>query len=107
MGLSSIKKTKLNCKSFEYTAFFAATKVSSSFPSPNLPEIAFSKEFNADNIRDTFRVILQIGVVLVFSCQMPVIKEQFVITYINRGQDFSLHYGIRAREKHLHQSHQM
>ncbi|GJV13404.1 phospho-2-dehydro-3-deoxyheptonate aldolase 1, chloroplastic-like protein [Tanacetum coccineum] len=32
------------------------------------------KEFNANYIRDTFRVILQMGVVLMFGGQMPVIK---------------------------------
>lgn len=32
------------------------------------------KEFRADNIRDTFRVILQMAVVLTFGGQMPVIK---------------------------------
>ncbi|KAF7842988.1 phospho-2-dehydro-3-deoxyheptonate aldolase 2, chloroplastic-like [Senna tora] len=32
------------------------------------------KEFNANNIRDTFRVILQMGVVLMFGAQMPIIK---------------------------------
>lgn len=32
------------------------------------------KEFNANNIRDTFRVLLQMGVVLMFGSQMPVIK---------------------------------
>ncbi|KAH7404048.1 hypothetical protein KP509_15G008400 [Ceratopteris richardii] len=32
------------------------------------------KEFNAINIRDTFRVLLQMGVVLMFGGQMPVIK---------------------------------
>lgn len=32
------------------------------------------KEFNANNIRDTFRVILQMGVVLMFGGQMPVVK---------------------------------
>ncbi|XP_020272438.1 phospho-2-dehydro-3-deoxyheptonate aldolase 1, chloroplastic-like [Asparagus officinalis] len=32
------------------------------------------KEFNADNIRDTFRVLLQMAVVLMFGGQMPVIK---------------------------------
>ncbi|KAL4566025.1 hypothetical protein LXL04_030134 [Taraxacum kok-saghyz] len=32
------------------------------------------KEFNANNIRDTFRVILQMGAVLMFGGQMPVIK---------------------------------
>lgn len=32
------------------------------------------KEFNADNIRDTFRIILQMGAVLMFGGQVPVIK---------------------------------
>ncbi|KAI4312723.1 hypothetical protein MLD38_037522 [Melastoma candidum] len=32
------------------------------------------KEFSADNIGDTFRVLLQMGVVLMFGGQMPVIK---------------------------------
>lgn len=32
------------------------------------------KEFNANNIRDTFRIILQMGVVLMFGGQMPVVK---------------------------------
>ncbi|KAE8009220.1 hypothetical protein FH972_005669 [Carpinus fangiana] len=32
------------------------------------------KEFNANNIRDTFRLLLQMGVVLMFGGQMPVIK---------------------------------
>ncbi|KAK9134241.1 hypothetical protein Syun_013571 [Stephania yunnanensis] len=32
------------------------------------------KEFNANNIRDTFRILLQMGVVLMFGGQMPVIK---------------------------------
>ncbi|KAI7730324.1 hypothetical protein M8C21_016329, partial [Ambrosia artemisiifolia] len=32
------------------------------------------KEFNANNIRDTFRVILQMAAVLMFGGQMPVIK---------------------------------
>lgn len=35
------------------------------------------KEFNANYIRDTFRVILQMGVVLMFGGQMPVIKVCF------------------------------
>ncbi|GJV74011.1 phospho-2-dehydro-3-deoxyheptonate aldolase 1, chloroplastic-like protein [Tanacetum coccineum] len=33
------------------------------------------KEFNANNIRDTFRVILQMGAVLMFGGQMPVIRD--------------------------------
>lgn len=32
------------------------------------------KEFNANNIRDTFRIILQMSVVMMFGGQMPVIK---------------------------------
>ncbi|KAG6414921.1 hypothetical protein SASPL_122298 [Salvia splendens] len=32
------------------------------------------KEFSANNIRDTFRVLLQMGVVLMFGGQMPIIK---------------------------------
>lgn len=32
------------------------------------------KEFNANNIRDTFRVLLQMGAVLMFGGQMPVIR---------------------------------
>lgn len=32
------------------------------------------KEFNANNIRDTFRILLQMSVVLMFGGQMPVIK---------------------------------
>ncbi|XP_039173454.1 phospho-2-dehydro-3-deoxyheptonate aldolase 2, chloroplastic-like [Eucalyptus grandis] len=35
------------------------------------------KEFNVNNIRDTFRVILQMSVVLMFGGQMPVIKVWF------------------------------
>lgn len=35
------------------------------------------KEFNANNIRDTFRILLQMGVVLMFGGQMPVIKVEF------------------------------
>ncbi|KAK1288543.1 hypothetical protein QJS10_CPB19g01363 [Acorus calamus] len=33
------------------------------------------KEFHANNIRDTFRIILQMGVVLMFGGQMPIIKN--------------------------------
>ncbi|CAL5013090.1 unnamed protein product [Urochloa decumbens] len=32
------------------------------------------KEFNANNIRDTFRVLLQMSVVLMFGGQMPIVK---------------------------------
>ncbi len=34
------------------------------------------KEFDANNIRDTFRVLLQMGVVLMFGGQVPVVKVQ-------------------------------
>lgn len=37
------------------------------------------KEFNANNIRDTFRVLLQMGVVLMFGGQLPVIKVEFLL----------------------------
>lgn len=36
------------------------------------------KEFNANNIRDTFRILLQMGAVLMFGGQMPVIKVRFL-----------------------------
>ncbi|XP_057976378.1 phospho-2-dehydro-3-deoxyheptonate aldolase 2, chloroplastic-like [Malania oleifera] len=32
------------------------------------------KEFNGTNIRDTFRVLLQMGIVLTFGAQMPIVK---------------------------------
>ncbi|CAK9321804.1 unnamed protein product [Citrullus colocynthis] len=32
------------------------------------------KEFNGNNIRDTFRVLLQMGIVLTYGAQMPIIK---------------------------------
>ena len=32
------------------------------------------KEFNANNIRDTFRILLQMGAVLMFGGQVPVVK---------------------------------
>lgn len=37
------------------------------------------KEFSANYIRDTFRVILQMGAVLMFGGQMPVIKVSFLV----------------------------
>ena len=37
------------------------------------------KEFNANNIRDTFRVLLQMSVVLTFGGQMPVVKVFFFL----------------------------
>ena len=39
------------------------------------------KEFNANNIRDTFRIALQMGAVLTFGGQMPVIKVRSLIFY--------------------------
>lgn len=36
------------------------------------------KEFNAVNIRDTFRILLQMGAVLMFGGQMPVVKVIFL-----------------------------
>ena len=36
------------------------------------------KEFNANNIRDTFRVLLQIGVVLTYGAQLPIIKASIL-----------------------------
>jgi len=41
------------------------------------------KEFNANNIRDTFRILLQMGVVLMFGGQMPVIKVFFFFSIPN------------------------
>jgi 3-deoxy-7-phosphoheptulonate synthase len=40
------------------------------------------KEFNAVNIRDTFRILLQMGVVMMFGGQMPVIKVSKVFAWI-------------------------
>lgn len=37
------------------------------------------KEFSANNIRDTFRILLQMGVVLMFGGQMPVIKVRLML----------------------------
>lgn len=36
------------------------------------------KEFNANNIRDTFRILLQMGAVLMFGGQMPVVKVKLI-----------------------------
>ena len=41
------------------------------------------KEFNANNIRDTFRILLQMGAVLMFGGQMPVIKVCFFLLLPN------------------------
>lgn len=41
------------------------------------------KEFSANNIRDTFRILLQMGVVLMFGGQMPVIKVHPSPLFVN------------------------
>lgn len=43
------------------------------------------KEFNANNIRDTFRVLLQMGVVLTFGGQMPIIKVGPFFQVLNKN----------------------
>ncbi|RRT42480.1 hypothetical protein B296_00056013 [Ensete ventricosum] len=45
------------------------------------------KEFNANNIRDTFRVLLQMGAVLTFGGQMPVIRRDGVKLPSYRGDN--------------------
>ncbi|KAJ0463395.1 putative 3-deoxy-7-phosphoheptulonate synthase [Helianthus annuus] len=52
------------------------------------------KEFSVNNIRDTFRVILQMGVVLMFGGQMPVIKIDYCVDVLwsnacHQGQIFT------------------
>lgn len=39
------------------------------------------KEFSGNNIRDTFRILLQMGVVLMFGGQMPVIKVRLIMNF--------------------------
>jgi len=51
------------------------------------------KEFNSNNIRDTFRVILQMSAVLMFGAQMPVIK----VTY--HCHRITICISIQAEEK--------
>ena len=41
------------------------------------------KEFSANNIRDTFRILLQMGVVLMFGGQVPVIKVRSISEFLN------------------------
>jgi hypothetical protein len=41
------------------------------------------KEFDANNIRDTFRVLLQMGVVLMFGGQLPVVKVGLLLLLVN------------------------
>ena len=40
------------------------------------------KEFNANNIRDTFRILLQMGAVLMFGGQVPVIKVRSLLLFV-------------------------
>lgn len=39
------------------------------------------KEFSANNIRDTFRVLLQMSVVLMFGGQMPIVKVGLLLLF--------------------------
>ena len=39
------------------------------------------KEFNENNVRDTFRILHQMGVVLTFGGQMPVIKVKSFLSF--------------------------
>ena len=41
------------------------------------------KEFNANNIRDTFRILLQMGAVLMFGGQMPTIKGESFLPFFS------------------------
>lgn len=40
------------------------------------------KEFNGNNIRDTFRVLLQMGIVLTYGAQLPIIKVNFCLIVV-------------------------
>lgn len=46
------------------------------------------KEFNAVNIRDTFRVLLQMSAVLMFGGQMPVVKVSHHVQLLPREYIF-------------------
>lgn len=47
------------------------------------------KEFGGTNIRDTFRVLLQMGIVLTFGAQLPVIKvRSFSLTLLFVCRDY-------------------
>lgn len=51
------------------------------------------KEFHANNIRDTFRILLQMGAVLMFGGQMPVVKvtiSKYLISPFKRNQNLVL-----------------
>ncbi|XP_050144123.1 uncharacterized protein LOC126619753 [Malus sylvestris] len=47
------------------------------------------KEFNANNIRDTFRVFLQMAITLIYGDQMPVIKRYSIINYTGASNGYS------------------
>ncbi|KAF3628205.1 Phospho-2-dehydro-3-deoxyheptonate aldolase 1, chloroplastic [Capsicum annuum] len=48
------------------------------------------KEFNANNIRDTFRILLQMSVVLMFGGQVPVIKDFIMIVDELRSEEIKI-----------------
>ncbi|EHA8592277.1 putative Phospho-2-dehydro-3-deoxyheptonate aldolase 2, chloroplastic [Cocos nucifera] len=52
------------------------------------------KEFNANNIRDTFRVLLQMGVVLTFGGQMPIIKNFIKKNGTFKVSDYTFAYNV-------------
>ena len=45
------------------------------------------KEFNANNIRDTFRILLQMGAVLMFGGQVPVVKVRLCFVDFESSND--------------------
>lgn len=52
------------------------------------------KEFSANNIRDTFRIILQMGVVLMFGGQVPVIKVRSIFKVFDFFKFFFYDYSM-------------
>lgn len=52
------------------------------------------KEFNAVNIRDTFRILLQMSVVMMFGGQMPVIKVLFFLLKLKKIEFFLLYVNV-------------
>ena len=59
------------------------------------------KEFNANNIRDTFRILLQMGVVLMFGGQVPVVKvHNFSFIFQSNCEKnliFSVNYTLKLK----------
>ncbi|PRQ49217.1 putative 3-deoxy-7-phosphoheptulonate synthase [Rosa chinensis] len=49
------------------------------------------KEFNANNIRDTFRVMLEMGVVLMFGGQMNIFKVGRMVDWVKQAWQPSEH----------------